>query len=398
VRTEAPGWLGGVLAGIQGALFSLALVLIPTWVIAASANGAQVSWGQSTGVATRMWLTGFGVPWAVEGVPVTLIPLGVAGLTVLMLVQLARRFASVTWTAGVAATAAFAATIGVSAAIAWSSADDMGARVARAVLVSVALGAPSIAWGLIRQRGAMLAWLDRIPTFVRGGVRLGTAMVAALFLIASVTLVVSTVAARHLIAESATSLGVDTAGGVALAFLETLYAPTLVVWMVSWFSGAGYALGDVIASSAQAPTETIPALPLLASLPHASGGPLALSPLVVGLVGFVLTVVLRRRLGHGVRAIAAIGVAVALVATTVGVASRAARGAIGPGTLERVGPVPLIAAVMPSLEFGVGALLAVAVFAVPELVRARRARESQSRSVPLRNPGTPADTPASPEE
>jgi hypothetical protein len=223
-------------------------------------------------------------------------------------------------------------------------------------------------------------------------------MLAALFLIASVTLVVSTVASRHLIADSATSLGVDTAGGVALAFLETLYAATLVVWIVSWFSGAGSVLGDVIASSAQAPTETIPALPLLATLPHASGGLLAMSPLMVGLVGLVLTVVLRRRLGHGVRAIASIGVALAVVAATVGIASRAARGAIGPGTLERVGPEPLIAAVMPALELGVGALLAVAVLSVPALLRAKRTTESQSRSVPLRNPGTPADTPASPEE
>lgn len=398
VRTEAPGWLGGVLAGVQGALFSLALVLIPMWVIAASATGARVSWGQSTGVATRMWLTGFGVPWAVEGVPVTLIPLGLAGLTVLMLVQLARRFASATWTAGVAATGAFAATVGVAAAIAWSDADDAGSRVTRAVLVAVAMGGPSIAWGLIRQRGAMLEWLDRIPLFVRTGVRLGTAMVAAIFLIASVTLVVATVSARHLVAESATSLGVDTAGGLALAFLETLYSPTLVVWIVSWLSGAGYVLGDVIASSAQAPTETIPALPLLATLPHASGGPLALSPLVIGLLGMVLTITLRKRLGQGLSALAAIGVALAFVAVTIGLASRAARGAIGPGTLERVGPEPLIAALMPTLEMGVGALLGLAIVAVPGAIRARRTRERQSRSVPLRNPGTPADTPASPEE
>ena len=398
VRTEAPGWLGGALAGVQGALFSLALVLIPLWVIAASADGAQISWGQATGVAARVWLTGFAVPWAVDGVPVTLIPLGVAALAALMLVQLARRFASPTWTAGVAATVAFAATVGLTTSIAWAGADDLGHRVTRAVLVSCALAAPAVAWGLVRQRGAVLAWIGRVPTMVRVGVRMAVAMVAGTLLLAALTLVVSTVFARHAVADSATSLGVDAAGGIALAFLETLYAPTLVVWTVSWLSGAGYVLGDIIASSAAAPTATIPAIPLLATLPHAAGGPLALSPLVIAAIGALVVVALRKRLTSGIRGLPAVGIAIALVAVAIGAMSRVARGAIGPGTLAIVGPEPLIAALMPALELGVGAVLAVGLMGAVHSMRGSDPRAGRSRTGSSPHHGTPVDTPSHPAE
>ncbi len=396
VRTEAPGWLGGALAGIQGALFSLALVLIPMWVIAASAADTQISWGRATGVAARVWLTGFGVPWAVDGVPVTVVPLGIASLTMLMLVQLARRFASATWTAGVAAVAAFAVTVGLTASLAWGGAEDSQVRIVRAVVVALVLGAPAVAWGLLRQRGAALAWLSRVPEMVRSGVRLAVAMGSGTIALAAMTLVVSTVTARHLVAESATSLGVDAAGGLALAFLEALYAPTLVVWTVSWLSGAGYVLGGVISSSAEVPTASIPAVPILSTLPHAAGGVLALSPLLIGTLGLLLTVILRKRIGHGVRALPAIGIAVVLVVVAVGVASRVSRGAMGPGTLAVVGPQPLIAGVMIGLELGIGAVLAVTLMGAVGLMRTP-AKEGRSRTDPSPSRETPVDTPVPPE-
>jgi len=390
--------MGGALAGIQGALFSLALVLIPMWVIAASAEGAQVSWGQATGVATRVWLTGFAVPWAVDGIPVTLVPLGIAALTALMLVQLSRRFASPTWTAGVAATAAFAATVGLIVSIAWAGADDLGDRVTRAVLIAAALAAPSVAWGLVRQRGAVLAWLARVPAMVRVGVRMAVAMAAGTLLLSALTLMVSTISARHTVADAATSLGVDAAGGVALALLETLYAPTLVVWTVSWLSGAGYVLGGVISSSAEAPAATIPALPLLATLPHAAGGPLALSPLAIVALGAVVVVMLRKRLASGIGDLAAVGVALALFAFAFGAASRVSRGAIGPGTLAVVGPEPLIAAVMPALELGIGAVLMIALMGAVRAMRNGEPTADRFRTGPSPHRGTPADTPGHPAE
>jgi hypothetical protein len=215
--------------------------------------------------------------------------------------------------------------------------------------------------------------------------------------LAAIVLMVSTVGARHLVADSATSLGVDAAGGVALAFLETLYAPTLVVWVVSWLSGAGYVLGGVISSSAEAPTSTIPAVPLLATLPHGAGGTLAWSPLVIGVLGAIVTVILRKRIGQGVRALPAIGIGVVLVSVSVGAVSRVARGAIGPGTLAVVGPQPLIAAVMIGLELGLGALVVVALMGLVGLMRAP-VRAGRSRTEPSPQRESPAGTRVPPAE
>lgn len=398
VRTQAPGWVGGALAGVQGALFSLALVLIPVWVIVASAADADVSWGAATGVATRVWLTGFAVPWAVAGVPISVIPLGIPALTSLMLVQLARRFASATWVAGVAATAAFMITVGTAASLAWSDADDAGGRVARAVLVAGVVGAPSIAWGIVRQRGATLAWLAAVPAWIVAGIRLAFVQGAFVVILASVTMVVSTVAGRHTIAEAATSLGVDTMGGLSLALLETLYAPTLVVWVASWLSGAGFLLGGVLTSSAQPPADTVAAIPLLGALPTASGGWLAASPLVIVVLGVVAALALGRRLGAGRHSLYAAGLATGAVGVVTAIASRLATGSMGPGSLAVVGPDAAVSATLVAAELGLGALMVVAVRGAVAVLVARKATEARPRSAQIPHRETPDRTAESPAE
>ena len=394
VRTQAPGWVGGALAGVQGALFSLALVLIPVWVIVASAADADVSWGSATGVATRVWLTGFAVPWAVQGVPISVIPLGIPALTSLMLAQLARRFASATWIAGLAATVAFVVTVGTVASIAWADADDAGGRVVRAALVATLVGAPSISWGILRQKGATLGWLGAVPSWLAAGVRLACAQGASVVVLASATLMVSTVAGRHTIADAATSLGVDTAGGLSLALLETLYAPTMVLWVVSWLSGAGYLLGGLVTSSAQPSADTVAALPLLGALPTASGGWLALTPVVIVALGAVVAVMLGRRLGVGRQSLYAVGCATAVVGAATAIGSRLATGSMGPGSLGVVGPHPVIAALMLAAELGAGALLVVAARGVAAVLVARSATAARPRSAQIPHRETPSRTAA----
>jgi hypothetical protein len=397
VRAAAPGWVGGALAGVQAALFSLALVLIPVWVAAAAANDATVSWGQSSGAATRMWLMAFGVPWAVDGVPVTLIPLGVVALTVMMLAQLARRFAAATWVAGFATVAAFCGTIGLTTSFAWAVAEDTSSRVVEAVAWAALLAIPAVGWGLVRQRGATMAWLERVPVAVRGGVRMGVAMTAGVVVLASLVLVVSTFSSRQQFADAVTGLGVDSAGGVAFAFLQTSYAPTLVMWVASWLSGAGFALGGVVVSSAQPLPETMPAVPLLWSLPHASGGLLAWSPLLMVALGAVILVVTRSRIGSGWQPLGAIGVGIAVAATAVGVASSLARGSMGPGTLASVGPQPVVAAVLVGTELALGALVAWALLRAFAPNSRATATATPPRSSPPARPDTPARTEVDPD-
>ncbi len=397
VRAAAPGWVGGVLAGVQAALFSLALVLIPVWVAAAAAADATVSWGQSSGAATRMWLLAFGVPWAVDGVTITLVPLGLSALTAIMLTQLARRFAAATWVAGLATVAAFAATVGFATTLAWAGAEDTRSRMVGAIVWAVLLAIPAVAWGLLRQHGATMAWLARVPLAMRGGVRIGTAMTAGVVALAAIVLMVSTVAARHQLAAAATGLGVDSAGGVALAFVETSYALTLVIWVVSWLTGAGFSLAGVDVSSAQPLPDTMPAVPLLWSLPHASGGWIAWSPVAVMVLGAVIVIALRSRLGSGWQPLGAIGIGVGLAGLAVGVASALAHGAIGPGSLASVGPQAVVAAVLAASELAAGAVSAWALWRTfahvwrPAMAGVSRSESRTRRDTPVRTVPHPAE-------
>lgn len=392
VRAAAPGWVGGALAGLQAALFSLALILIPVWVASAAVSDATVSWGQASGAATRIWLLAFGVPWAVDGVTITLIPLGVPALTALMLAQLARRFAAATWVAGIAAVAAFAATVGFATALAWAGAEDTHSRVVGATVWAALLAIPAVAWGLLRQRGATMAWLHRVPVAVRGGVRIGTAMTAGVVLLASVVLMVSTFAARHQFADAATGLGVDSAGGAALAFVETTYALTLVMWVVSWLTGAGFSLAGVDVSSAQPLPDTMPAVPLLWSLPQGAGGWIAWSPVAVMVLGAIIAFAVRSRIGSGWAPLGAIGIGAGLAGSAIGVGSAFARGAMGPGSLALVGPQPVVAAVLVASELALGAVVAWSLLRLFAHVTNAPAKATSPRSGTPARPDTPDRT------
>lgn len=387
-----------MLAGLQAALFSLALVLIPVWVASAAVTDTSVSWGQSSGAATRMWLLAFGVPWAVDGVVITLAPLGISALTAIMLAQLARRFAAATWVAGLATVATFAATVGLATTLAWSGAHDARSRMIGAVAWAVVLAIPAVAWGLLRQHGATMAWLVRVPAAVRGGVRIGTAMTTGVVTMAAIVLMVSTVASRHQFAATATGLGVDSAGGVALAFLETSYALTMVFWGVSWMTGAGFSLAGMDVSSAQALPDTMPAVPLLWSLPHASGGWLAWSPVAVMALGAIVVIAARSRLGSGWQPLGAIGIGVVVAGSALGVASALGHGAMGPGVLASVGPQAAVAAVLAASELALGAVVAWGLLRALAHVERPTATAGLSRSGSPARPDTPVRTEARPDE
>ena len=110
-----------------------------------------------------MWLLAFGVPWAVDGVTITLAPLGITALTAIMLVPVGAPIRSRHVGGGIATVAAFAATVGFATTLAWAGAEDTRSRMVGAVVWAVLLAIPAVAWGLLRQRGATMAWLARIP-------------------------------------------------------------------------------------------------------------------------------------------------------------------------------------------------------------------------------------------
>lgn len=337
----APGWVGGLLAGLQAGLFSLGIILLPAWAAVAAAPtelGEGPDWGGASAAATRFWLLGFGVPWDIDGVTVSLPPLGVPALAALMLMGLARRFADKTWTSWLFAVIAFAAVVGIATALTWHVAEDTTHRAFAAGLVAAGVAAPSVALGIWRAHGAELAWLSALPLAVRTGLRMGAGIVGAHVILAAAVGAVWTFTGRHAIAELATGLAPDAVGGVTLAALESLYVPTLVVWFMAWLVGVGFSVGVAHFAPSQLVESPLPQVPVLGALPTASGGLLVWAPFLFIAAVVAIRLMVRLRMPDGwVQRTATGAVAVACVFAATAALSGLSAGEIGPGTLTTSG-------------------------------------------------------------
>ncbi|GIG54733.1 cell division protein PerM [Demequina activiva] len=390
----APAWLGGILTGAQGALLSYLLVLAPSMAVVASAPTSSLSrgvdWSGAAGFASQLWLLAHGVPMASVAGQVSLIPLGLTLVCGAILAGVARRFAARTWGSWVLAVASYAVLVGSVASMVGGP-QAQGATV-RAVLMAIAIAAPSVAIGIWRAHGMELAWLARIPELVRVATRRASASVALIVCAAALAQTAWAIVGREGIGDAATALGLDGVGAPVLAVAELAYAPTMVAWMVAWLSGQGFSvgLGTSYAPDALA-VEQVPALPILGALPSAAGGLLVWAPLViVGVVAAVRVLTPRGALSWRAH-VASDGLAVSAVGVAVAVVCLLSSGAAGPGRLETVGPdaLPVAVAVagLAALGFMVGTVVRLAV----DLPLVRRLSGGVRRGAP-----TTAEAPASP--
>jgi len=131
---------------------------------------------------------------------------------------------------------------------------------------------------------------------------------------------------------------------------------------------------------------------LLWSLPHASGGWLAWSPVAVMVLAAVIVIAARSRLGSGWQPLRAIGLGVVLAGSAIGVASAFAHGAMGPGSLASVGPQAVVAAVLVASELALGAVVAWALMRAFAHVRGPETTAGLSRSGSRARPDSPVRT------
>ncbi|MDN4478193.1 DUF6350 family protein [Demequina sp. SYSU T00039] len=349
LRDALPGWAGGLLTGVQGAVLSYLVVLAPALAAIAGApsldGSATVDWGGASTVATHVWLLGHGVPVVAGGVTVSLVPLGLPLLSGLILAGVARRFATKSWISWALACASFASSAGLIAGLATAATDTTGDSVARATTVAAVIAAPAVAIGIWRAYGARLHLLDRLPGEVRGGLRLGLATLGLLWLAAGALSAAFAVLGRVGIAEMATGLGLDPLGAGALAIAELAYVPTMVAWGLTWLIGPGFVVG---AGSLYAPDTltagAVPDVPLLGALPTVAGGWWAWAPVGVVVIAAIVRIALRWRLGIDWASARAGGVALASVAVGLTAVTVLSRGSLGAPPLDVAGaePVPVV--------------------------------------------------------
>lgn len=363
----APRWVGGMLAGLQAALLSLLVVVLPAVAayVATSAAPATsgIPWTRAVSVAAGLWLLGHGVPLTAAP-SVTLVPLGLTVLALFGCYASARRSGYATRSAYGAGVAAYVGVVLVTGLSTGVSLLHLGiGLLGGAVVAAVGLGA-----GLLRRpeaprfRDVVAPVQARLPAPVAHGFAAGTAALATLVLLAALLATVWVVTGRSAIAEMVGALRLDAVGGIVLALAELAYVPTLVLWALAWLAGPGFAVGTGTGFSvAEVQAGALPAVPLLGALPapDVAGGVLVLVPAVTAVAGVAAALVLRRRLvTQRARDPLVAGLVCAATAGSGALLLGAlARGGIGPGRMTELGPEPVLVALAVAAGVLVGALV-----------------------------------------
>lgn len=357
-----PGWVGGAMAGLQSALLSAAAVVAVALAVAAAsppADGtAGVNWGAAAGAGVRVWLLAHGVAAGTAVASVSLVPLGLTAVFGSLAAGLARRFAVPTTGSWLAFTVTYAACAGgiASASHAETTAPH---AVLRAAIVGILVAGGGAGAGLHRAGWLQGFGARRVPARVSSGLRLGAATALGLGAAGAMAFCLWSIAGWSEITRVAGTLDADPVGTLALALGEAAYAPTLAIWGVAWLAGPGFTVGTAtVYAPGHLTTGPLPSIPLLGSLPHATGGLLVLAPLVVLGVAAAARLLADRfgaRPSAGTQA-----VAVATVTLLAAAGAGASRGSLGGGALASVGPSPvataLWVALLVTLGFGAASL------------------------------------------
>ena len=347
--SETAPWVTGVLAVVQAAIASLALLVLPAVIVFVLSSGEPtnqgVEWTTSASTGAGLWLLAHGVPLVVGGTDVSLVPLGLSLLAGLLCYGSARRTAHPglgSWGAGVATYTAIV--LFVMLVSGHAGLPQAGMAVLGGVLVSgAALAAASVVHpdGL-RAAGVLRPLTDRLPAALRAGVRGGLVVTGLLVVAASFLALLWMFLGRSRSMDVVTALGVTGFDAVVLAAAQATYVGNLVAWGTSWIAGPGFAVGT---GSHFGPTAAeagpMPVVPLWGALPSTSEVHPAWSlvPLLVVLFGMVAGVLVRRRLpGMSWLQAAVAAVTTALCAgLVVGALASVAGGAVGPGRMQEVG-------------------------------------------------------------
>ncbi|NLT26407.1 MAG: hypothetical protein GXX90_07135 [Microbacteriaceae bacterium] len=228
--------------------------------------------------------------------------------------------------------------------------------------------------------------VDTVLEHVDRAVRLGIALVVGALGLGALLVLVTVLAGPGRVVGLMEALQLDVWGVIAVALVQLLYAPTLVVWATAWVLGPGVALGvGSLAHPGGTDAGPLPIVPLLGlvpeSLPPLWWGVLALPVALAAL----LALALRGRDPDAdagewwERLIAPLGGA-AIAALVLGLLAHLSRGALGPGRLVDFGPHPgwVMLAALGLLGAGAVAGAWLPLEAVPLLAASSRERDEDA--------------------
>jgi len=221
-------------------------------------------------------LLAHGAPLTLEGVVISVVPLG---LTLVMVavgvgvtrVALRHGFAAPP-EASTQRVAIVAATVGVpyGVVIGLLAMLVQPESIVRAVIGGLIVGL-IIGWSAAAPLfGWRLPWPVGTPTWVKALPRAFGAAIGLMVAVAALVFCIALIASRSQVASLQAGLGTGTLGGVLLAILQVLWLPNFLLWCVSWLVGAGFALGvGTVVSPIAVDIGILPALPAFGVVPPA---------------------------------------------------------------------------------------------------------------------------------
>jgi len=312
-----PLWLQGGLEAAQAAIISALLVLLPVLWVWATGGFGPTGPDFMARLAGQAWLLIHGVPLSVHlyagttssqdlGGPLTLLPWGLALIPFALSWRAGKRLARASysdqlWQAALGALLVYGAFSFATAFVCGTV--DVRINLVQATLIpllpvflGLVLGArrESRSWSRLIGVEAV-DWISRTSQHSRWAgsylwtvVRAGFLAVMAALSLAALMLAVTLVGHWADVVSVYEGLGGGIPGGAALTLAQLGYLPHLVVYSLSWLSGAGITLG--VGSTAGAlgtAVGPVPAVPVLAALPSGAlpfGFVALLVPVVAGVL------------------------------------------------------------------------------------------------------------------
>ncbi|HVW81705.1 MAG TPA: DUF6350 family protein [Mycobacteriales bacterium] len=365
----APLWLRSLLAAAWSTAVGLAVLVVLSLVDWTADSRTTSSAGAAIRFAVALWLDAQRAPLHVPGGEIAVAPLGLS----LLLGGLLARFARIllrdapSQQPGAVAAMVFAVSIpyaGIAAALA-VAARTSSIRPSPVTAFVAAGGFAVLATTIGGMRGAgqwAAAW-DRLSEASQAALR-AAASTAALLLAAATLLTIGALLDHHtLIGNSLSGYG-NGSGQFSMALLSIWLIPNAVLMAAAYLTGTGFVVGSgTSVTLGHAHLGAIPALPILAGLPH-GGAPTPLFAVAVAVVvgaGAIAAWRVHRDADHAmgdqVAAALAAGVLTGLgAALLVAVAG----GPAGPGRLSVFGASPWKVGLSVALEIGIPAALFVA--------------------------------------
>lgn len=340
-------WWRGCLAAVWAVALGLAILVVLVLVVWATDSRSGAGAGQAIRFALQLWLAAHKVPLHVGAATVALAPLG---LTLALSFLVARAAAVLArghdvddiggiLTVGTAVGVPYA----VLAAFVAAAATGPPVRPSPVAAMGCALVVGWIAatWGALRGTIGVAATLQSLPRGAGRSLAAGAMAVGLLFTAGMVLDLAALGVHARTAANLNDALGTGVVGGFALLLADALLLPNAALATVGYLTGPGFAVGTgTSVSLAGSHVGSVPALPLLAALPH---GP---APLTVRLFAILLLLLAGGLAAWWVvhdgetapaailsRVLGAAGFAGALAALLVA----AAAGPAGPGRMAAVG-------------------------------------------------------------